>query len=72
MIVYHCNNCKKWFCRNAIIWHHTGPFTPTCDHCDSTDHTHTATVDPAVIIARFLNGDQDVMKDLTGEKPVSG
>ena len=55
--IYKCETCDKWW---AV---HSGQIL-RCSHCGSKERIHAATVDPAVVLTRFLNG-EDIRKDLT-------
>jgi DNA-directed RNA polymerase subunit RPC12/RpoP len=54
--VYRCNSCGNW-------WTVYAGEPLICPKCKSKERTHTATIDPATIIARMLNG-EDVVNDL--------
>jgi len=55
--IYYCRSCDKWF-----AMYFDCPDTG-CPHCNSKDMIHSATVDPAIIISRFLNNDLNVVND---------
>lgn len=51
--VYRCLDCEKW-------WTVYAGEPLRCPDCGSKAMQHTATIDPATIIARHLNGDNVV------------
>ena len=59
VFVYQCEACFRFYCKHASE-------TLCCPECNSYDRTRTATVNPAVIIERYLNGDRTLRRDLTG------
>lgn len=54
--VYRCLDCDKWWTVYAG--------EPLICACGSKSRVHTATIDPATIISRMLNG-EDVVTALT-------
>jgi rRNA maturation endonuclease Nob1 len=58
IFVYRCDSCGNWWTVHA-----GEPLR--CSKCGSKERTHTATVDPATIISRLLNG-EDVVPGLKG------
>ena len=62
LFVYRCDGCGN----HCVIGFGQ---SLRCKFCGSMDWTHTASIDPTVIIERLLNGNADeVRSDLTNTK----
>ena len=66
--IYHCKKCGQYSCREYC--HDKGYYVwgPSCFGCNNHSETyvHIDTVDPAVIISRWLNGDKQVEGEIKG------
>ena len=61
--IYRCEDCKKWSCLKPTDFTVAGA---KCSECNSPNVVHTDTIDPTVIIARWLNGDKQVEGEIKG------
>jgi len=60
LFVYRCLSCFCWY-----VIDEAHPIR--CHLCNSKAREHTATIDPQIIIQRFLDG-EDILPELKGEK----
>ena len=56
--VYKCLTCSKYW----VVYAGQGL---RCPHCRSKDRYPIHTIDPAKVVERFLNRDEEVVADLT-------
>lgn len=58
-LVYRCRSCGRRYCLYIDV-------VQACPYCRSSDHEHTMTVDPVVMLTRYLNRDRRLRADLEG------
>jgi len=59
--VYRCEDCQKWSCLKPTDFTVAGA---KCSECNSANVVHTDTIDPAVIITRWLNGVESLATEI--------